>query len=341
MNSLKTKITYLFLIIAISFCHLVQAEHPVVVHKDIQWAEAKGFKLTTDIYVPNINKKNLPVLVIFHGGGWLLNSKSIMNDMSNYMAANAELVVVNVDYRLLGDNKNTTTLNEMVEDAIGSVLWVKDNIKQYGGNPQKIAVTGDSAGGQLAAMVILAGNKLESDGFAGDTLGFKPTYLPKNKTAEQVAKQDGARVQAGVLSYAAYDLLAAGKGSFEAPGNKFWEWAKATPRGIFGAGINADSHADFYKAVSPIYSVPESKQRKLPPQFVYVGSKDGLTPPDVASRYVDLLKQAGQPVEFKIYEGKGHGFLDSGCNEYTQGCFKELATPALDDVIVFLNKTFK
>lgn len=91
--------------LAISFWHLVQAEHPVVVHKDIQWAEAKGFKLTTDIYVPNIDKKNLPLLVIFHGGGWLLNTKSIMNDMSNYMAANAELVVVNVDYRLLGDKK--------------------------------------------------------------------------------------------------------------------------------------------------------------------------------------------------------------------------------------------
>ncbi len=140
-----------------------------------------------------------------------------MNDMSNYMAANAELVVVNVDYRLLGDKKNTTTLNEMVEDAIGSVLWVKDNIKQYGGNPQKIAVTGDSAGGQLAAMVMLTGNKLESDGFAGDTLGFNPTYLPKNKTAEQVARRDGARVQAGVLSYAAYELLAAGKAALKHP----------------------------------------------------------------------------------------------------------------------------
>jgi len=341
MNKLKLKITYFFLILGLSFCHLVKAEHAVVVHKDIQWAEAKGFKLTTDIYVPEQKKKNLPVLIIFHGGGWLLNSKSIMSDMANYMAANADLIVVNMNYRLLGDNNNTTTLNEMVEDALGSVLWVKDNIKQYGGNPQKIAVTGDSAGGQLAAMVMLAGRKLESDGFAGEGLGFKPTYLPANKTAEQVAKKDGARVQAGVLSYAAYDLLAAGKGSFEAPNNKFWEWAKAKPRGIFGADISAENHPNFYKAVSPIYSVPDSKKHKLPPQFVYVGSKDGLTPPDVATRYVDLLKQAGQPVEFKIYEGKGHGFLDSGCNEYNHGCFKELATPALDDVIVFLNKTFK
>lgn len=341
MNKLNIKLSYLLLILSLSFCQWVKAEHALIEHKDVQWSEAKSFKLTADIYVPDVKKKNLPVLVVYHGGGWLLNSKSIMTDMSKYMATNADLVVVNVNYRLLVDNNNTTTLNEMVEDALGAVLWVKDNIKQYGGNPNKIAVTGDSAGGQLAAMVVLAGHKLESDGFAGDTLGFKPSYLPKNKTAEQVAKKDGARVQAAVLSYAAYDLYAAGKGGFEAPNNKFWEWAKATPRGMFGIGISADNHPEFYKAVSPIYSVPTRKERKLPPQFIYVGSKDGLTPPDVATRFVDLLKQADQPVEFKIYEGKGHGFLDSGCNEYNHGCFKELATPVLDDAIVFLNKTFK
>ena len=341
MNKFHQKIAYLLFVFGLVFCQLARAEHPVAVHKDIQWAEAKGFKLTADIYTPDIKKKNLPVLVVYHGGGWLLNSKSIMSDMSNYVASNSNVVVVNVNYRLLVDNNNTTTLNEMVEDALGAVLWVKDNIKQYGGDPKKIAVTGDSAGGQLAAMVILAGNKLESDGFAGSTLGFKPTYLPANKTAEQVAKVDGARVQAGVLSYAAYDLFSVGKGNFEAPDNKFWEWAKATPRGIFGAGINVETNPEFYKAVSPLYSVPNSKERKLPPQFIYVGSNDGLTTPEVASRFVDLLKQAGQPVEFKIYEGKGHGFLDSGCNDYNKGCFKDLAVPVLDDVIVFLNKTFK
>lgn len=341
MNKLHTKIGCFLIALGLSFCQLAKAEHPVVVHKDIQWADAKGFPLTVDIHVPDIKKKNLPVLIVYHGGGWLLNTKSIMTDMSNYVAANADMVVVNVNYRLLSDNNNTTTLNEMVEDALGAVLWVKDNIKQYGGNPKKIAVTGDSAGGQLAAMVILAGDKLESDGFAGDTLGFKPSYLPAKKTAEQVAKMDGARVQAGVLSYAAYDMYAVGKSGFEAPNNKFWEWAKAKPRSMFGGDNNAENHPEFYKAVSPMYSVPDSKSRKLPPQFVYVGSKDGLTTPQSAQNFVDLLTKANQPVEFKIYEGKGHGFLDSGCNEYNKGCFKELATPVLNDVISFLNKTFK
>ncbi|HAN79268.1 MAG TPA: alpha/beta hydrolase, partial [Bacteroidales bacterium] len=60
---------------------------------------------------------------------------------------NAEYIVCNVNYRLLTANDNTTGMNEIIEDAFGAVLWVKENIKQYGGNSAKIAVTGDSAGG--------------------------------------------------------------------------------------------------------------------------------------------------------------------------------------------------
>lgn len=341
MNKILPNLTYLLALFFLTFCALAKAEHPIKEHKDIQWAEAKGFKLTTDIYVPDTGKKNYPVLIIFHGGGWLLNSKSIMDDMAKYMATHAELVVVNMNYRLLADNNNTTTANEIVEDAIGGVLWVKDHIKHYGGNPKKIAVTGDSAGGHLASMVLLAGRELESDGFAGETLGFNPTYLPKNKTAEQLARKNGARVQAAILSYTAFDLHAAAKGGFETADNKFWEWANAKPRGLFGTEVTLDTRPDFYKAVSPINYVPNSKDYKLPPQFVHVGSLDGLTTPETAQHYVNLLKQNGHPVEFKIYEGKGHGFLDSGCNDYTGGCFKDQAPPTLDDMIVFLNKVFK
>lgn len=330
----------LSIIFALSITITAQAEHAIKSYTDIKWAEPKGFALTTDIYVPDTGKKKYPVLIIYHGGGWLLNSKSIMTDMAKYMASHSEMVVVNMNYRLLADLNNTTKVNEIVEDAMGAVLWVKDHIKEYKGNPKKIAITGDSAGGHLASMVMLAGRKLETDGFSGDTLGFKPTYLPKNKTAEQVAKKDGARVQAVVLSYTAFDLLGVVKnGGFETSENMFWKWANATPRGLFGDGITVESRPDFYKAVSSINYIPNKKDYKLPPQFVHVGSKDFLLDP--AKQYVEELKKAGQKVELKIYEGKGHGFLDSGCNDYTGGCFKDLATPTLDDMIVFLEKVLK
>lgn len=317
-----------------------QAAHGVKEFADIPWAKPKGFELTTDIYVPDTGGEKLPVLIIYHGGGWLLNTKSIMTDMARYMASHSELVVVNMNYRRLADLDNTTTVNEIVEDALGAVLWVKDNIERYNGDPGKIAVTGDSAGGHLAAMVTLAGRRLESDGFKGKAPGFNPTYLPSGRTAEQVAKEDGVAVQAAILSYAVFDLLAAAKNGFETAGNPFWGWAKASPRGIFGKGISVESNAGFYEAVSPINYIVDRKDYRLPPQFVLVGEQDNLIKPEVVANYVSLLKKAGQPVEMKVYKNRGHGFLDSGCNDYTQGCFKDLAVPALNDMIKFVNKIF-
>lgn len=317
------------------------AEHPVISTKNIEWAKPKGFSLTADIYVPDTGKKSYPVLVIFHGGGWLINRNVIMNDMSHYIASRSDTLVVNVNYRLLGDNNNTTNMNEIVEDVLGATLWVKDHIAEYKGNPNAVAVTGDSAGGHLAAMVVLNGRALESDGFAGPTLGFTPSYLPKNKTAEQIAKANGAKVQAAVLSYAALDMLASGKNGFETESNIFWKFAGVTPRGIFGKDITAAKNPEFYKTVSPMYLVPKHKDYALPPQFVLVGSEDNVTPAASSKQYVDLLTANQQPVEFKVYDGKTHAFLDSGCSEYTKGCFKDLAPAALEDVIQFLNKHLK
>jgi acetyl esterase len=320
---------------------LALAEHPIKTHQDVQWAQPKGFPLTLDIHVPDTGKKRYPVLIIYHGGGWLVNTNRIMDDMARYMAANGELVVVNVNYRLLGDVNNTTTMNEIVEDALGAVLWVKDNIKRYGGDPKKIAVTGDSAGGHLAAMVVMTGRHLESDGFAGDSLGFNPTYLPAKKTAEKVARRDGARVQAAILSYSAFDIAAAARGGFESPNNPFWQWGNATARGLFGAGVSLESRPDFYEAASPLNYIPQAKKYRLPPQFVLVGSNDQLTTPESAKDYVEKVTAAGHKAELKIYPGRGHGYLDSGCNEYTGGCFKDLATETLDDMIAFLNRVLR
>ncbi|RYZ80233.1 MAG: alpha/beta hydrolase, partial [Moraxellaceae bacterium] len=175
--------------------------HEFTVHKNITWASPKNFALTADIYVPSTGKAKYPVLVIYHGGGWLINNNSVMNSMSEYVASHGEFVVANMNYRLLPDNNNTTTMNEIVEDAFGGLLWVKDNIAQYGGDPARVAITGDSAGGHLATMILMSGRNLETNGFSGKTLGFKPSYLPKRKTAERVAKTDGLKVQAAVISY--------------------------------------------------------------------------------------------------------------------------------------------
>ncbi len=136
------------------------ATHDYKIHRNIEWSAPDNFPLTMDIYVPQTGKKSYPVLIVYHGGGWCINTKSVMDSLSIYVAKHSEMIVCNTNYRLLVDQDNTVTLDQTFEDAINAALWVKKNISDYGGDPTRIALTGDSAGGHLAAMVSLA-NQLE------------------------------------------------------------------------------------------------------------------------------------------------------------------------------------
>lgn len=306
---------------------------------DLEWAQVKGHSLKLDIYSPSGASK-APVVVIYHGGGWLINNESVMDEMSAYLAEMG-YVVANVNYRLLVDNANSTHMNEIVEDAMGGLLWVKAHIEQYGGDPTRVAVTGDSAGGHLASMVVLAGRNLGSDGFAEGSLKFKPTWLPEGKSAEQVASEDGLRVQAAVISYGAFDIEAAAKNNFETGQNIFWQFANAKARGLFGDDISVSANSDFYRAVSPLYLIPKASDYTLPPQFHHVGSADMTTPEASIKHYVEASQMAGQEVELKVYRGFNHAYLDSGCLEVFGSCFNTHAVLALQDIVPFLDKHLK
>lgn len=331
--------TLIFTLILVSVASASFATE-IIKHENIPWAVAGDKSLTLDIYQPKKTTQPVPVVVIYHGGGWLINDNSVMDSMSQYLAEHGGYVVANMNYRLLPDNNNTTTMNEIVEDVFGGLLWVKAHIAKYGGDPNRVAITGDSAGGHLASMILTAGRNLTSVGFQGKMLGFKPTWLPKGKTAEDIAKADGLAVQAAVISYGAFDLLGAARGGFESAQNIFWQFAQAQPRGIFGKNIRYQSHADYYKAVSPTYLIPDSKEYRLPPQFFHVGSKDQTTPPDSVKAYVTKLKAAGQPATLKIYEGNNHGYMDTGCLEIFNSCFETHAVPVLEEIIPFLKQSF-
>jgi acetyl esterase/lipase len=341
---------HIFLLALFLYATTASALQPVNKYtktENIEWAKPDGVSLTMDIYTPETGKKTYPVLVIFHGGGWLINNETIMDEMSQYIVEHSEYVVCNVNYRLLPDAKNTVTMNQLIEDAFGAVLWIKENIASYKGDPQKLAVSGDSAGGHLAAMVVTSGHKLESDGFAGNTLGFNPTYLPKGKTAEEIARENGLEVQAAVLNYPATDIYAAcvgpagnGTNGFESSSNFFWNMGKASARGIFGSKINVNDNPAPYKACSPIHNIPKATERKLPPQFCAVGTKDNLTTPVLVKEYVSALNQAGHKVEYWEHQDRPHAYLDSGSNQYLGTSFEKDAPPAIDRIIEFLNTVF-
>ena len=304
------------------------------------WASPDGFDLTMDILTPKSGKEFYPVVVIFHGGAWLIRDKSIMDQMSKYLVTNSEYVVCNVNYRLLADNGNTITLNQIIEDVFGSILWIKENIINYKGDNTKLAVTGDSAGGHLSAMIVNMGTKLSSHGFTSTPLGFNPTYLPEGKTAEEVAEENGLEVQAGILSYGSYDLYATSLKGFEKMKNLFWLISGSLPRGIFGKSFNVVDNPEMYKAVSPSLNIPNSSELKLPPQLLTAGSKDKLVTPHSVKTYKKNLESLGHHAEYWEHQDRGHAFLDSNSNGFLGNKFEKNAPQALDVMIRFLNKVF-
>jgi acetyl esterase len=237
------------------------------------------------------------------------------------------------------DQENTVRMDQIVEDAFGAVLWVKENIRQYKGDPNRVAVTGDSAGGHLAAMVVNSGRKLAEESFLDAAAGFRPSYMPEGKDIAELREQ--MEVQAAVLSYPALNIYATALGGFETSGNFMWQMAGEQARGLFGEEFNVEDHAAHYKGVSPVFNIPNSSERKLPPQLVTVGSKDDLIRPEMVKEYVSKLKELGHPVEYWEYAGRPHAFLDSGANEFLGTSFEEDAPEALDKMIDFLDGVLK
>lgn len=310
---------------------------PIEKTSDIVWSIPKGFKLTLDVYTPKTGKKNYPVIIVFHGGGWLIHGKESMSSASEYLASTGEYVVCNVNCRKLGDLGNSVKMNEIIEDAMGAVLWVKENISKYEGDPDQVVLTGDSAGAHMIASVILMKNRLGQNGFDGVHFEYKPTYIPPGKSLEIIKTENLLEVQAALFSYGIFDLLGAPMNRFETYMNPFWTLAKLKPRGIFGDAINAKAQPNYYKAVSPLHAVEEWKGKKLPPMFFAVGSRDLLTTPKSIQVFMNQLKRAGHTkIDFWVHKGRTHGYLDSEPNFLLGNEFKEDGVPALDRMLLFL-----
>jgi acetyl esterase/lipase len=262
-----------------------------------------------------------------------------MDQSAAYLVTNSEYVICNVNYRLLSDNGNTTLLNEIVDDAFGAILWIKENIGEYKGDSARIAVTGDSAGGHLAGMIVNMGTELSAEPFSPNSLRFTPSYLPVGKSAEKIAEQNGLEVQAALLSYP-YDFFEGAVEGFESVTNPLWLVNGAMGRSVFGDQFNLVDNPELYTALSPIDNIPVSIERQLPPQLLIVGSDDPIVTPAFVMSYAEALQSAGHSAQYWEYAGKSHAFLDSGSNAMLGSSFESDAPLALDVMIKFLDEVF-
>ncbi len=108
-----------------------------------------GAQIHARIYTPKTGTAPYPVIVYYHGGGWVIAGIDTYNASAQALAAQTGAIVVAVAYRQAPENKFPTAHN----DAFAAYKWVLANAASFNGNPAKVALVGESAGGHLAAAV--------------------------------------------------------------------------------------------------------------------------------------------------------------------------------------------
>ncbi len=126
---------------------------PVATVKDFEIPSRAG-QLTVRHYTPILsdeatNAEPLPLLVFFHGGSFIVGDVDTHDDPCRMFCQFGQMQVLSVTYRLLPEHPSPAA----IEDCIDTLKWAHEHVAELGANPRKIAVGGDSAGGNLAAVV--------------------------------------------------------------------------------------------------------------------------------------------------------------------------------------------
>jgi acetyl esterase/lipase len=273
----------------------------LVVTNDMVYAKPGVKPLKYDVFAPK-GAKNLPVIVIVHGGGWTANDEDIMRGLARELTRGGKFVVASMDYRWAGKADGDTTGNTMadlINDVFGGIAHIMEHATQYGGDPTRIGVTGDSAGGHLSAAASLMPNMIGSKGF-GKTPGvfeFMPSYLPKGKSAEQVRDDLSKAIKAAAPSYGVFSGSLLNTYSDNPAADQSWK-----------------------DAIAPLVHIPPASERSVP-QFLTRGTRDTLITDVAVKEFVDALVKAGQRVEYVQVGGAGHAFFDWKPDDNTKATF--------------------
>jgi len=209
-----------------------------------------------------------PVLVYLHGGGWVVGDLDQVDVSCRLMCQATGATVVSVDYHLAPEHPFPTP----AEEAYHALVWAVDNGHRWGGDPRRLAVAGDSSGGNLAlAAALMARDR------GGPALAAMALVYP-------VADRR--------FDTASYREFAAGYGLTRA--DMMWYWAQYVP----------DAEGDVHPYAAPLRA---ETLAGLPPTVLVTAEYDVLRSEGEALG--DRLAEAGVTVRRRRFEGLIHGFF--------------------------------
>ena len=243
--------------------------HPDVSTED-RTIDGPGGPIPIRVYRPPTRRAAAPPVVVFlHGGGWSVGDLDTYDGDARNHAVGADAVVVSVDYRLAPEHPYPAA----VEDAWAATQWVGANAAGLGADPGRLAVAGDSAGGNLAAVMA----QLARDA-GGPAIRFQLLWYPAT-TWDTSLPSFTENANAPLLGDAAVK------------GFSRWYLGDLEP-------------SDLPATLAPARA---SDLTGLPPAYIAVAGHDPLR--DDGARYAELLAAAGVPVQLHNAETLIHGYL--------------------------------
>jgi acetyl esterase len=229
-----------------------------------------GRDIRVRVYLPDsAGPAPRPALIYYHGGGWVTGNIASHDSICRVLANLGQCIVVSVDYRLAPEHKFPAA----VHDAFDALQWIAAHADEFDIHPQRIAVGGDSAGGNLAAVACI---------------------IAKERKAPQVKYQFLIYPSTG---YAEEPPSMRENGEGYLLTREMMNWFRKHY-------LNNDEEL-LHPYVAPILY---SDLRGLPPAFIATAQYDPLR--DVGRAYADKLRENGVEVTYKNFEGLIHGFAN-------------------------------
>lgn len=235
--------------------------------------QGPGSDIPLRIYTPREPKpsEKMPILIWFHGGGFVIGSLETHDSACRMLANQADCLVVSVDYRLAPEHKFPAG----VEDCQAAMKWVALHAVEFGGDPNCIAVGGDSAGANLAAVMAILARDAAHPKLVFQLLVY-PCVAPEPETGSHHKFKEGYVLSRNSITWFYKQYLRSGKDA------KDFRFAPLV-------------HDDL---------------SNLPPSLILVAGYDPLR--DEGIEYARRLIEAGNRVRLTNYEGMVHGFLLMG-----------------------------
>ena len=272
--------------------------------KEVKVPSADGYMVPVRIYRRTDAGSGLPILVYYHGGGFFGGGVQIVEQMCKVLVANLDCVVLNVDYRLCPE----AHYPQPFDDCWCATRWAWEHADQLGGDRNKMAVAGDSAGGNLAAAITLR-DRDEGTGMVKLQVLLYPAVNISGRHTEFYQGVDYEKYRRSPRHKRVLDCVLKLMGSMLNGNDNLLEQVylqgHLPAESVYASPLLDDFHA-------------------LPSTMLIFGEHDMLAFEDIA--YARTAHKAGVPLKTIVYEGISHGFADQiGVMPQAEDCMKEIA----------------